>query len=90
MHYRAPRHLCGLRAILHHEKQSGYPPGGAEKKRADENVEAGCEFVAASVEYVHYVEGLHEMAQARVRTMKTRLRKPCPPNTNTTNNAPKP
>jgi hypothetical protein len=34
-----------------------------KKQRADENVEAGREFVAAYVEYVHYVEGLHETAQ---------------------------
>jgi hypothetical protein len=36
-----------------------------EKKRhAEHNVEAGREFVAAYVEYVHYVEGLHLAAQA--------------------------
>jgi len=35
-----------------------------KKKHADESVEAGREFVAAYVEYVHYVEGLHETAQA--------------------------
>jgi hypothetical protein len=34
-----------------------------KKKHADESVEAGREFVAAYVEYVHYVEGLHETAQ---------------------------
>jgi len=35
-----------------------------EKKRhADESVDAGREFVAAYVEYVHYAEGLHETAQ---------------------------
>jgi hypothetical protein len=34
-----------------------------EKKRhADQSVEAGREFVAAYVEYVHYVEGLHQQA----------------------------
>ncbi len=37
-----------------------------EKKRhADHNVQAGREFVAAYVEYVHYVEGIHEATQAR-------------------------
>jgi hypothetical protein len=35
-----------------------------KKTHADESVEAGREFVAAYVEYVHYVEGLHETAQA--------------------------
>jgi len=34
----------------------------AKKKHADQSVEAGREFVAAYVEYVHYVEGLHERA----------------------------
>lgn len=34
-----------------------------KKKHADESVEAGREFVAAYVEYVHYVEGLYETAQ---------------------------
>lgn len=34
-----------------------------KKKCADEDVDAGREFVAAYVEYVHYVEGLHETAQ---------------------------
>jgi hypothetical protein len=37
-----------------HEKQA----------HAAHNVEAGREFVAAYVEYVHYVEGLHQAAQA--------------------------
>ena len=38
----------------------------AHKKQAhaEHNVEVGREFVAAYVEYVHYVEGLHEAAQA--------------------------
>ncbi len=31
------------------------------KKHKDESVEAGREFVEAYVEYVHYVEGLHQM-----------------------------
>jgi hypothetical protein len=35
-----------------------------KKQHADHNVEAGREFVAAYVEYVHYVEGIHEAAQA--------------------------
>ncbi len=35
----------------------------AKKVHAEHNVEAGREFVAAYVEYVHYVEGLHETAQ---------------------------
>jgi len=35
-----------------------------KKAHADHNVEAGREFVAAYVEYVHYVEGLHQTAQA--------------------------
>ncbi len=36
-----------------------------EKKRhAEDSVEAGRAFVAAYVEYVHYVEGLHQTAQA--------------------------
>ncbi len=34
-----------------------------KKEHADHNVEAGREFVAAYVEYVHYVEGLHQTAQ---------------------------
>jgi hypothetical protein len=34
------------------------------KAHADHNVDAGREFVAAHVEYVHYVEGLHQAAQA--------------------------
>ncbi len=34
-----------------------------KKEHAEHNVEAGREFVAAYVEYVHYVEGLHETAQ---------------------------
>ena len=33
-----------------------------KRKRADQNVEAGREYVAAYVEYVHYVERLHETA----------------------------
>lgn len=33
-----------------------------KKKHAEQSVEAGREFVAAYVEYVHYVEGLHELA----------------------------
>ncbi|HEY5910919.1 MAG TPA: DUF6448 family protein [Verrucomicrobiae bacterium] len=36
----------------------------AKKAHADHNVGAGREFVAAYVEYVHYVEGLHQAAQA--------------------------
>lgn len=35
-----------------------------KKTHAERNVEAGREFVAAYVEYVHYVEGLHQPAQA--------------------------
>lgn len=35
-----------------------------KKAQAEHNVEAGREFVAAYVEYVHYVEGLHQAAQA--------------------------
>ena len=35
-----------------------------KKAHADHTVEAGREFVAAYVEYVHYVEGLHQAAQA--------------------------
>ena len=34
------------------------------KAHADHNVDAGRGFVAAYVEYVHYVEGLHQAAQA--------------------------
>lgn len=34
-----------------------------KKEHADHNVEAGREYVAAYVEYVHYVEGLHQAAQ---------------------------
>jgi len=34
-----------------------------KKEHAEHNVEAGREFVAAYVEYVHYVEGLHGAAQ---------------------------
>lgn len=34
-----------------------------KKPHADHNVEAGRAFVAAYIEYVHYVEGLHEMVQ---------------------------
>ena len=34
-----------------------------KKAHADHNVEAGRDFVAAYVEYVHYVEGLHNAAQ---------------------------
>jgi hypothetical protein len=34
-----------------------------KKKHADESVKAGREYVAAYVEYVHYVEGLHQAAQ---------------------------
>jgi hypothetical protein len=35
-----------------------------KKAHAEHNVKAGREFVAAYVEYVHYVEGLHQAAQA--------------------------
>lgn len=35
-----------------------------KKQHAEHNVEAGREFVAAYVDYVHYVEGLHQAAQA--------------------------
>jgi hypothetical protein len=36
-----------------------------EKKRHTEhNVEAGCDLVAAYVEYVHYIEGLYQTAHA--------------------------
>ncbi len=35
-----------------------------KKAHAEHNVAAGREFVAAYVEYVHYVEGLHQVAQA--------------------------
>ena len=38
-----------------------------KKKHADESVEAGREFVAAYVEYIHYVEGLHQTAQGAGR-----------------------
>ncbi len=34
-----------------------------KKEHVDHNVAAGREFVAAYVEYVHYVEGLHQAAQ---------------------------
>ena len=34
-----------------------------KKQHAEHNVQAGREFVAAYVEYVHYVEGLHQAAQ---------------------------
>jgi hypothetical protein len=37
-----------------------------KKAHAEHNVEAGREFVAAYVEYVHYVEGLHQAAQGAV------------------------
>jgi hypothetical protein len=36
----------------------------AKKEQAGHNVEAGREFVAAYMEYVHYVEGLHQAAQS--------------------------
>ena len=32
-----------------------------KKKHANDNVEAGREFVEAYVEYVHFVEGIHNM-----------------------------
>ena len=32
-----------------------------KKKHANDSVEAGREFVAAYVEYVHFVEGIHNM-----------------------------
>jgi len=35
-----------------------------KKAHADHNVEAGRAFVAAYVEYVHYVEGVHQAAEA--------------------------
>ena len=35
-----------------------------KKAHAEHSVEAGREFVAAYVEYVHYVEGLHQAAQS--------------------------
>ncbi len=35
-----------------------------KQAHAEQNVEAGREFVAAYVEYVHYVEGLHQAATA--------------------------
>ncbi len=34
------------------------------KRHADESVDAGRAFVAAYVEYVHYIEGLHQAVQA--------------------------
>ena len=34
-----------------------------KKLHAEHNVDAGRAFVAAYVEYVHYVEGLHQAAQ---------------------------
>ena len=34
-----------------------------KQEHAEHNVEAGREFVAAYVEYIHYVEGLHQAAQ---------------------------
>ena len=34
-----------------------------KKEHAEDNVEAGRQFVAAYVEYVHYVEGLHQTAE---------------------------
>jgi hypothetical protein len=34
-----------------------------KRKQADHSVEAGREYVAAYVEYVHYVEGLHQAAE---------------------------
>lgn len=37
-----------------------------KKPHAEHNVEAGRAFVAAYVEYVHYVEGLHQAAQGAV------------------------
>jgi len=36
-----------------------------KKVHAEHNVDAGREFVAAYVDYVHYVEGLHQAAHAR-------------------------
>lgn len=36
---------------------------GEKRKHAEQGVEAGREYVAAYVEYVHYVEGLHQAAQ---------------------------
>jgi hypothetical protein len=36
-----------------------------KQKRAEENVEAGREYVAAYVDYVHYVEALHRSAGAQ-------------------------
>jgi hypothetical protein len=50
-----------------HEAATGIRKRFAEarekKAHAQHNVEAGREFVAAYVEYVHYVEGLHYAAQ---------------------------
>ena len=40
-----------------------FAEAGEKKAHAEHNVEAGREFVAAYVEYVHYVEGLHQAAQ---------------------------
>jgi hypothetical protein len=36
----------------------------AKMAHAEHNVEAGREFVATYVEYIHYVEGLHQATQA--------------------------
>lgn len=38
-----------------------------KKKRADESVEAGREYVEAYVQYVHYIEGIHTLATGAAR-----------------------
>ena len=47
----------GLRARFEHALET--------KKHAESSVEAGREFVAAYVEYVHYAERIHQAAQSR-------------------------
>jgi hypothetical protein len=53
--------------LLTHEVTEGLHKRFAEarekKEHAEHNVEAGREYVAACVDYVHHVEGLHEAAQ---------------------------
>jgi len=47
--------------------RSRFAAAKTKKAHAEHNVEAGREFVAAYVEYVHYVEGLHQAARAGSR-----------------------
>jgi hypothetical protein len=53
----------GAAGVLGHVDASCANERDGQKKHADESVEAGREFVAAYVGYVHYAEGLHAAAQ---------------------------